>query len=125
MKKGLIFILGILTGIVLTFGIIFATSKNSRIPGLEFLNEPGEIFKGTELRVMDVVSLDSAISFTSRPATENPVLYIKRRNDKTPLYDDLVIKVPAGKCLRIVGTYNYETQMNEYVTIPVVMMFDK
>jgi hypothetical protein len=49
------------------------------------------------------------------------VLFIADEN--THYYDDQIISVPRGKCVRQIGTYQYETKMG-YKTVPAVAIFD-
>lgn len=53
MKKWLIYVLGIITGIILTiaFGVIINLSNNSGVFGLEMFEEPGEDMEYTKFEV--------------------------------------------------------------------------
>jgi hypothetical protein len=51
------------------------------------------------------------------------VLFIADEN--THYYDDQIISVPRGKCVRQIGTYQYEERGIYKKTVPVVAIFDK
>ena len=129
MKRGLFFVLGVLVGILLTFGFLFVSSKiNSSVkslPGLTSLDNPGKTLKGDWIDVFQVVNSYCALSWLDEDGEDLTVLYMKDPNDPTILYDDLVIDVPKGKCLKVVGTYRYETRREGWKTVPVVAMYDK
>ena len=40
-------------------------------------------------------------------------------------YDDQLIKIPKGKCMRQIGVYKYPTRMNMEKTVPIVKLMDK
>lgn len=52
MKKWLIYVLGVITGVILTFAFAFCVnlSNNSGIIGLEMFEEPGDIWNTHNLK---------------------------------------------------------------------------
>jgi hypothetical protein len=40
-------------------------------------------------------------------------------------YDDQVIKVPEGKCMRQIGVYEYQTRMETIKTVPIVQVMNE
>ena len=40
-------------------------------------------------------------------------------------YDEQIIKVPKGKCMRQVGIYKYQAKSGIEKTVPIVMLMNK
>ena len=57
MKKWLIYVLGIITGVILTFAFAFCInlSNNSGIIGLEMFEEPGDYIEYSQFEVFQVI----------------------------------------------------------------------
>lgn len=76
MKKWLIYVLGIITGIVLTFAFAFCInlSNNSGIIGLEMFEEPGENMEYSQFEVFQV--LDSGCALANADDTFDATVFI-------------------------------------------------
>ena len=124
MKKIWVFILGIVTGIILTFGffiVLGATRSTAGMPGLNAFEQPGDcLISKSSLEVFQVLSPDSALAKIKDDYTS--AVYLLVNNEGKTYYDDQVIKLPAGMCFRQIGTYQYETKSEFVKTVPVVMI---
>lgn len=64
MKKWLVYLLGIITGVILTFAFAFYVnlSNNSGIVGLEMFEEPGDCMEYSQFEVFQVVESGCALA---------------------------------------------------------------
>lgn len=130
MKKIWIYILGILTGIVVTFLtlMIIAKSSNANLNGMTFFDKPGQIMDDTSFKVIQSLGSNAALANGKNYDTDNIYLgltvLLYNENNET-YYDDQIVTVPKGKCFRQVGVYKYQTRMDIGKTVPIVMIMDK
>lgn len=141
MKKGLVFFLGMISGVVLTFLIflfIGLANRNNGTgdavysdPGISMFSEAGETMQLKSFQVFQVLSNGSALARSSEKSKVqynfeygDPIVLLLP-DEKSAFYDDQIIKVSANKVVRQVGTYRYETKMEFVKTVPVVAIFDK
>jgi hypothetical protein len=123
MKKIWVFILGIITGIVLTilFAVIVTNSSNGGRRGLNIFEQPGEcLIKKSSLEVFQV--LEPNVALTMINGEIGSAVYLLVNNEGKTYYDDQVIKLPAGKCFKQIGTYQYPTNDERLKTVPVVQI---
>jgi len=123
MKKIWVFILGIITGIVLTilFAVIVTNSSNGGRRGLNIFEQPGEcLIKKSSLEVFQV--LEPAVALTTIKDDFGSAVYLLVNNEGKTYYDDQVIKLPSGKCFKQIGTYQYPTKDERIKTVPVVQI---
>lgn len=130
MKKLLIFIAGILIGIVLT--VAFATiitniHSTESIPGLELFEEKGECVSTKDFQIFQSlgnVGLASEKSGTlySGLTVYNGLTVLFMNTINKPFYDEQIIAISKGKCAKQVGIYKYETKNNDWKTVPVVIL---
>lgn len=130
MKKFLIFLAGFISGTVFLL-VVFVFLANggdssTSITGLTMFEQPAEIIDSPSFKVIQVVSGGNALANAYREDVDMHlgmvVLFLTDEN--THYYDDQVIELSNNKCVRQVGTYQYETKMG-YKTVPAVMIFDK
>lgn len=76
MKKWLVYVLGIITGIVLTFAFAFFVnqSKKSGIIGLEIFEEPGEYMDYFQFEIFQVI--ESGCALAHADDTFNAIVFI-------------------------------------------------
>lgn len=123
MKKWLIFLLGIITGCIVTFVTLLVISKvNSGVSQITVSEQQTEFTLAKRFEVFQVLG-DGALARCeddeySTSLFTGPVVYILM-DDGNLFYDDQVIKVPEGKKVIQIGTYRYETQIGEKV-VPVL-----
>lgn len=123
MKKIWVFILGIITGIVLTilFAVLATNSSNGGRRGLNIFEQPGEcLIKKSSLEVFQV--LEPSVALTMIHGEIGSAVYLLVNNEGKTYYDDQVIKLPSGKCFKQIGTYQYPTKDERIKTVPVVQI---
>ena len=129
MKKLLIFIAGMVSGILLLFLISLFVANQSSNDGLRLFEEEGECVSTNSFQVIQVLDSGSALAreiekdyFTST-ATGITVLFLNEGNSS--YYDEQIIKVPRGKCVKQIGVFKYNTRMDIEKTVPVVAKREK
>ena len=129
MKKLLIFIAGMVFGILLLFLISLFVANQSSNDGLRLFEEEGECVSTNSFQVIQVLDSGSALAreiekdyFTST-ATGITVLFLNEGNSS--YYDEQIIKVPRGKCVKQIGVFKYNTRMDIEKTVPVVATREK
>jgi len=145
MKKFLIFLSGFVAGILATILALFLISKVMDTPnddgllGLTIFPEKGECitteYKKTdydlnkglvttvvnEIEIFQVLAPNMALAWTGDYGNRIVVLLINYEG-KT-YYDDQKIKIPANKCARQIGTYQYTTRKDNFgKTVPAVVI---
>ncbi|MDE5730175.1 MAG: hypothetical protein K2H81_01455 [Alistipes sp.] len=132
MKKTLIFTLGIITGVFLTFvGLFIVGINKSNNNGITMFEEPGEVIMADQFKIFQVLephvalanAEDSSLSLSSISFFNGPIVLFVNHTGKY-YYDDEIIKVPQGKCVRQIGIYNYMNRTGGVKTVPVVCMMD-
>lgn len=123
MKKIWVFIVGVITGIVLT--VLFATvsyvSSTSSNSGLNMFEEPGEcLISRSSLKIFQVLEPTAALAMIKDDFSSGAYLLVN--NEGKSYYDDQVIKLPTGKCFKQIGTYQYPTKDDRLKTVPVVQI---
>lgn len=131
MKKLWIFILGILSGIVLTFlfSLIINRSRNA---GITFFDEPGEIVtvecigKTTPVKcfkIFQTLGEEAGLAYGDEFCARD-LLVLIYSNDGQSIYDNQTIVASEGQCFRQIGIYKYKSKDKQHRTIPVVMLMD-
>ena len=140
MSKGLSYFLGIVTGILLTFGFFAVraytakqggegdtkTVKQAKLPdGFTMLETPVPFTEAKNFEILQVVFDDAAlaqsekkIQYTGSIYYTDPVVLIVA-DQKNTFYDDQIVKCPKNSKVMQVGTYNYQTQMG-WKTVPII-----
>lgn len=130
MKKFLIFLAGFVSGVVFLLVVSLAVANNgdepTSISGLTMFEQPAEVIDSPSFEVLQVVSAGNALAnaYDEELDTYLGMVVLFLADENTHYYDDQIIEVSNNKCVRQVGTYQYETK-NGYKTVPAVMMFDK
>ena len=125
MKKFLIFIGGFVAGILATILVVFlayvANKPNDGLLGLTVFPEKGEcITTKNEIKIFQVLEPNMALARTSDILDEIVVLLVNYEG-KT-YYDGQKIKIPANKCARQIGIYQYTTKNERVKTVPAVVI---
>lgn len=128
MKKWLFFCGGVLTGVVLTFVILFLVAKGRQQEDFKLFEKPGEVVDVTSFKVFQV--LDDDVALVNSASNEEYDIYMGAVflliNDEGKYYtDDEIIKVPDGKVVRKVGVYHYQTKAELDKTVSVIEIMDK
>lgn len=119
MKKGLIFFAGVATGFlgVIVLGTLFSLTLNFSDDKITRLETEGEYINYDSFEVDEVLDNGNAIT----RATKNYGLKVLFLAEKGKLYyDNQIINIPNGKCVKQIGIYKHY-----YHTIPVVEITDK
>lgn len=123
MKKGLVYLLGIITGIILTCVFVFFNTQSDApdTDGLEMFEKPGECMEYTQFNVFQVVESGCALA---RADDLFGAIVCIIPSDNQQFYDDQEIVLKNGQCAQRVGTYKYNTRMEITKTVPVVRIID-
>jgi hypothetical protein len=129
MKSFLSFIAGLVVGAGLIIAIGYISSNQAAEPdnGITIFENEGERI-GTESRykviqVVDGGALAIEIYDELWMPTELAVLFLDESGNG--FYDNQVITVPKGKCIRQLGLYRYINKDNISKTVPVVAIRNK
>ena len=130
MRKIWIYLLGILSGIVLTFLASYLINKK-QFSGITFFDEPGEIVTtqsilgGTEtvngFEVFQVLDDGVALATGNEWYTRDLIVLLWNENGES-YYDNQSVVAPKGQCFRQVGIYKYKSKDKMHRTIPVVTL---
>jgi len=144
MNKLLVFIGGLVTGVVLTLVILLVfyasehtdskttEANNTEIgkekndnDGITFFKEPGDIIEVESFKVFQVLADNAALVMgESGHGTHYGTVYAIFNRDGKYYYDDEIIKVPKGKVVRQMGIYQYPTKDEIMKTVPIIMIMD-
>ena len=125
MKSFLIFIGGLIAGVLATFLFLYVMAgvakPNDGLFGLTIFPQKGEciISKG-EIEIFQVIQLNMALAETGKYPDLIMVFLIN--HDGKSYYDNQKITVPTKKCARQIGTYQYTTKMGIEKTVPAVVI---
>ena len=117
LKNILIFILGMVTifVIVVIFGITVNSLSNSGVPGLTIFEKEGTCISAKQLHISQTLAPDLALadanSIPNSIYDTNEILVLLVGDKNSNFYDDLKISIPKGKCVKQIGTYQYEAKM--------------
>lgn len=122
MNKWLIYVLGIITGIVLTLVFAFCVTllKKSSINGLEMSKEPMENMDYSQFEVFQV--LESGCALAEAEDTHDIVLIIP--GEKQQFYDNQKIILKNNQRAQRVGTFRYDSNIGIEKTVPAVKIID-
>ncbi len=123
MKKFLIFIFGVITGVALTFlySYFVGTSSNDDVTWFE---SPGDIIQEESFEVFQV--LDESSALVNGRSNHYGVVYLLVNEEGKFYYDDEIINVPNNKVVRQVGIYKYQTMRdNRIKTVPIIQIYNK
>lgn len=123
MKKWVIYVLGIITGVILTFffAVCVNLSNNSGIIGLELFEEPGDYMEYSQFEVFQVV--ESGCALANAEDTFGAIVFIIP-NEKQQFYDEQRIVLRNNQCAQHVGTYKYNTKMGVKKAVPAVRIIE-
>lgn len=142
MKKLLIYLAGVVTGIVLTFivAIIFnktygdgkTESKTETVTeiedndGITMFKEPGDIINGKSFKVFQVLEQGAALvnGASDYDMYLGPV-YLLINKDGKYYYDEEIVNVSKGKVVRQMGIFQYVARNEMTKTVPIIMIMDK
>lgn len=124
MKKGLLFLLGVLVGCILTFGGLFIYSKMRSTPeqsGIRMAKQKTkftvankfEVFQSFEDGALATSEVKDYVSTFTGPV----VFLVAEENEQ--FYDGQIVTIPKGKSAMQIGTYSYESKAGVH-TVPII-----
>lgn len=132
MKKIWIYLLGILSGVTLTFLASYLINKE-KFSGITFFDEPGEIVTAqtvagrsqaaTSFEVFQVLGEDVALATGSEWFSRDLIVLLWNENGET-YYDNQSVVASNGKCFRQIGIYKYKSRDKMHRTIPVITLME-
>jgi len=140
MKKFLIFTSGFVVGILATFLVTYligvVNQPNDGFPGLTVFPEKGEcITSKGKIEIIQVLAPNMALARTVHMDLErvetyeqmlewkNNIVVLLINNEGVSYYDNQLIDIPANKCARQIGTYQYTTKQDNFdKTVPAVVI---
>ena len=127
MKKFLIFIGGFVAGILATFLVVFliyaANKPNDGRLGLTVFPEKGECMKiKNEITVFQVLEPNMALARAGNIGDILDRIVVLLVNYEGGTYDQQKIIIPANKCARQIGTYQYTSKDENVNTVPAVVI---
>lgn len=131
MKKGFVFFLGMVTGCVLTIGVLFYVAQvynTDKDSGLTIYEQPAGVIDSRSFKVLQVFPNGNALAFSedsnwSGHYAEPVVLLLAE--ESSHYYDELIVKIPKGKGAKQVGRYQYKTNDGRPRTVPAVRIMSK
>ena len=131
MKKWIVFVLGFIAGAIFLFLVLLIIGKSSlNDAGMTYFEKPGKCISKKDFKVFQVIGEGYALA-EERLEISNVItipgnLLVLITNDNGELYyDDQVIEVPKGKCMRQIGVYEYQTKSENWKTVPIVQLMNK
>lgn len=128
MKKIWVYLLGVLTGVIVTFITLYIIgTANNNLSGLSFFDQPGDIIESSSVKVFQALGDGTALANCkgNEPFDMYGDPIVLLYNEKGfPYYDSQIIKAPKGKCFRQVGIYRYSSRWGDR-TVPIVMLLEK
>ena len=137
MKKIWVYLLGVLTGIVITVIVLVIIGMAMNVKndpgtrmtnGMSFFETPGDIVEPSSVKVFQALGDGAALAHCKGKEEYDwygdPIVLLYNE-DENPYYDEQIINAPNGKCFRQIGIYRYPTKRGVNKTVPIVMILDK
>ena len=122
MKKIWVYLLGVISGVFLSFVILVMIGHiGSRYAGVTFFDAPGQVMSDNSYKVFQALESGSALA----EGNKSNLLVLLWDENKTAYYDGQVVKLPTGKHFRQIGVYKYQTKLGVDKTVPVVTIYAK
>ena len=125
MKKWIVFVLGFVSGIVFLFLVLLIIGKTyATNDGMTYFEKPGKCISTKDFEVMQVVGEGYALAREKKGYVGGILVLVTNENGEL-YYDDQVIEVPKGKCMRQIGVYEYQTKSENWKTVPIVQLMNE
>lgn len=121
MNKFLIYVLGIITGVILAYAFSVNRSGNSGITGLEMSEEPGDYMEYRQFEVLQVAESGCALAYADDSFL---TIVLIMPDEGQQFYDGQKIVLKSDQYAQRVGTYKYTTQKGIDKTVPAVSIVD-
>lgn len=127
MKNGLIFLGGVVTGVLLTFlfAFVFSSQKETSVKedsGLTMFEQPGDVITEKSFKVIQALEQGAALADGEK---EYMTTFLLINDEGKYYYDHEIVKVPSGKVARQVGIFKYTSGGGLDRTVPVVKFMEK
>ena len=128
MKKIWVYLLGVLTGIVVTIiilSIIGNSNKQKSPDGVQFFDKAGQVMDCSGYYVFQVLGDGYALAGElSEYGVPNPLgsIVLLYDEDGSPYYDRQTVSASYGECFRQVGIFRYRKKTGDFATVPIVML---
>ncbi len=120
MNRGLVFFLGIITGVLLTIAATFIINKSSSASDITMFNERGKMMDATSYTIIQTIDNNHGLAVGDFLDLLNPVLVLG--NKDSHFYDGMEVKAGSNSRFYQVGTYRYMTKDEIWKTVPVVAL---
>lgn len=125
MKKGIVFFLGVLTGVVIIVIAAIVLSRFGDNLGITYYDEPGEVLSFRTVKVCQSYQPGAALVSESGYASFEDQMYLLVTKDKKAFYDGETVKVPTGQMFRVVGVYSYQMSEGRTHTVPAITIMGR
>lgn len=127
MKNVLIFIAGIITGVVLMCLLILANGNVSGNNGVTLFEEEGECISENSFRVFQVSESGDALAQEIGGPLNMPtgLVVLLLCEDGKSYYDDQIIRTSSAECAKQIGVFRYTTKEETEKTVPIVRICSK
>ena len=103
-------------------------NPNIQIPGLTHFDSDGSTISALQIRVFQTLGSNYALALSTneRYSYSNDYSYVGAltillvNDGEYSIYDDLIIDITGTKKLVQIGTFRYQTEDNQWKTVPVV-----
>ena len=126
MNKWLVYVLGIITGFILTlvFAFYVNLSNDSGIVGLKLFEKPGDCVSRKNFEVQEVLESGDAIALEIREiysgyVSTSDLEVLVLAQEGSSFYNNQILKAPRGNCARQIGTYKYQ-KYGDAKVIPII-----
>ena len=112
MKKELVYLLSIVTGVILTFAVASCAnlSDNYEIVGLEMFEEPKDCTEYSQFEVFQVVESGCALAFAKNFLGISDKIVFIIPNENQHFYDGQDIFLEESQCAQWVGIFWYNAK---------------
>lgn len=129
MKKVLIFLGGLVTGVLLTLLISWAIVSNQAETEaddvIKMFDEPGEVIETQSFKVFQAITEGAALAHAEDDGLYMGVTCLLKDDEGKYYYDQEIVEIPEGKVAKQVGIFRYETAAGLSTTVPIVKIMNK
>ncbi len=131
MKKFVIFLAGIITGVILTILVAYIMTnpvEPESNDNITMFKERGNIMEERSFKIFQTIDENHALA--SGVSADKLGLYLGLTvmiigEEDSHFYDEQIIKTTSSKRFYQVGTYKYQAQSGDYKTVPIISLLDK
>lgn len=129
MSKGVIYLLGVITGIFIMLGTAFVVAKTrtTDADGVSMFEKRGQAMAESSFKIFQ--TLDDTHALARGVSNEEfgsyyGVTVMVVGGEEDHFYDDLIIRKSSRRKFYQVGTYRYQTKSEDFKTVPIVALLD-